>query len=167
MDALRAGTKAPDFSLPCTPDQQCSLAELKGENTVLVFYPADWSPVCGDQLALYSELHEEFEKLHAHMLAISVDSAWSHVAFAKDRKYKGITLLSDFEPKGAVAKKFGAYREHDGTCERALFVLDRDGVVQWSYVSPVAINPGADGILRALEKLNERKPHHAKNKRSA
>ena len=77
-----------------------------------------------------------------------------HAAFADARKLH-FPLLADFEPKGAVARKFGAYREQDGTCERALFVIDGDGVVRWSYVSPVGINPGADGILRALEDLGK------------
>jgi peroxiredoxin len=152
MIALANGTIAPDFSLQCTPDRRVSLAEFRGRPVVLVFYPADWSPVCGDQLALYNELREEFGKFDAVILAISVDGVWCHAAFAKDRHYH-FTLLSDFEPKGEVARRFGVYRETDGVAERALFVLDKAGVIHWSYVSPIGVNPGADGILSALETL--------------
>jgi peroxiredoxin len=149
---LPAGTLAPDFTLASTPDQKVSLSDFKGAPVILVFYPADWSPVCGDQLALYSEIKSEFAKFKAEMLCISVDGVWCHLAFAENRKYR-LTLLSDFEPKGAVAKMYGVYREHEGEAERALFVIDKDGIISWSYVSPVGINPGADGILTALENL--------------
>jgi len=146
-------TIAPDFTLPSTPDQKVSLADFRGKNVALVFYPADWSPVCGDQLALYTELKTEFSKLNAEIIGISVDGPWSHVAFAKDRRYH-LTLLSDFEPKGAVARAYGVYRPTEGLSERALFVIDKEGVIRWNYVSPVGINPGADGLLSALEEIN-------------
>jgi peroxiredoxin len=152
MTLLAAGKKAPDFSLPSTPDQKVSLSEFKGRTVILAFYPADWSPVCSDQLALYTGLKEEFDRFNATVLAISVDGDWCHVAFSKDRKYN-MSLLSDFEPKGEVAKAYGVYRDHDGTSERALFVIDGEGIVRWSYVSPVGVNPGADGILKALEAM--------------
>ena len=150
--ALTAGTPAPDFSLPSTPDQRLTLAQLRGKPVVLVFYPADWSPVCGDQLALYSELRDEFDAHHATVIGISVDGVWCHRAFAEQRKYH-LTLLADFEPKGEVARRYQVYRSQEGVAERALFVLDRDGVIRWSHVSPIGINPGADGILSALEAL--------------
>ena len=149
---LPAGTPAPDFTLSCTADQRLSLSELQGKLVVLVFYPADFSPVCGDQLALYNELHSDFHRLGAEIVAISVDGVWCHAAF-REARHLHFTLLSDFEPKGAVAKQYGVYREQEGTTERALFVLDRDGVIRWSYLSPVGVNPGADGILEALEAL--------------
>jgi peroxiredoxin len=152
-EPLPAGTQAPDFALPSTPSQRVSLSDFRGRPTILVFYPEDWSPVCSDQLALYQELLPEFERFNAELLAISVDGAWSHLAFAKDRNLH-FPLLADFEPKGEVARTYGVYRQQDGTSERALFVVDGDGVVRWSYVSPVGINPGADGILRALEGLS-------------
>ena len=151
-NVLPAGAKAPDFSLPVTPDQKLSLEELRGHPVILAFYPADWSPVCGDQMALYNEILSEFHKFHAELLGISVDGVWCHEAFTHDRKLR-FPLLADFEPKGAIAKQYGAYREHEGVCERALFVIDKDGVIRWSYCSPVAVNPGADGILEALEQL--------------
>jgi peroxiredoxin len=150
--ALPAGTPAPDFTLHSTPDQAVSLGEFRGRPVVLAFYPADWSPVCGDQMALYNEVLPEFRRLGAELLGLSVDGVWCHLAFAKDRALR-FPLLSDFEPKGAVAKRYGAYRDHEGTSERALFVIDADGMIAWSHVSPVGINPGADGILAALERL--------------
>jgi peroxiredoxin len=152
MALLKEGTKAPDFSLHSTPDQKVSLSEFKGRNVVLVFYPADWSPVCGDQLALYNEVLPMIRKHNAEVIGLSVDGIWCHLEFVKVRKYR-FPILSDFEPKGATAKVYGAYRDHDGTSERALFVIDGDGVIRWSYLSPVGVNPGVDGILDALDTL--------------
>ena len=162
MPPLKAGTPAPDFSLPSTPDQKVSLSEFHGRPVVLVFYPADWSPVCSDQLALYNELLSEFSEFDAEILGISVDGVWCHLAFCKDRKLR-VPLLADFEPKGAVARLYGVYRDKDGESEWALFVIDAEGVIRWSYVSPIGINPGADGILKALEGLNKREATHASN----
>ena len=149
---LPAGAPAPDFALHATPDQVLRLSELRGRPVILVFYPADWSPVCGDQVALYNEILPEFREYGAEILGISVDGVWCHAAFARDRKLH-FSLLADFEPKGAVARMYGAYRAEDGTSERALFVLDGDGIIRWSYCSPIAVNPGADGILKALESI--------------
>jgi peroxiredoxin len=150
--ALTAGTPAPDFALKSTPDQIVRLSEFRGRPIVLVFYPADWSPVCGDQVGLYNELLSEFQDLGAEILGISVDGPWCHTAFSRVQKLH-FTLLADFEPKGEVARLYGVYRESDGTSERALFVVNAEGVIHWSYVSPVGVNPGADGILSALEEL--------------
>jgi peroxiredoxin len=135
------------------PDQFISLNELRGHPVILVFYPADWSPVCGDQMALYNELLPEFKRFNAVLLGVSVDSYWCHRAFAKERKLR-FPLLTDFEPKGAVASSYGAYRRQDGFSERAIFVIDADGTIHWSYLSPLDINPGADGIIDALEALD-------------
>jgi peroxiredoxin len=150
-EALNAGAVAPDFTLPAGPDQEVKLSELRGRPVILAFYPADWSPVCGDQMALYNEVLPELEKYAAQLCGISVDGVWCHRAFSQARHLQ-FPLLSDFEPKGAVAREYGVYRD-DGVTERALFVLDRDGVVRWAHVSPIHINPGADGILTALERL--------------
>lgn len=150
--ALAPGTPAPEFSLHSTPDQRVSLGEFKGRPIILAFYPADWSPVCSDQMALYNEILDEFARFNAELIGISVDGIWCHLAFAHDRKLH-FPLLADFEPKGDVAQRYGVYRAHEGTSERALFVIDAEGVIRWSYVSPVGVNPGADGILRALEAL--------------
>jgi peroxiredoxin len=154
--ALAAGVAAPEFQLNSTPDQKMKLSDFRGNPVILAFYPADFSPVCGDQMALYNEILEEFRRHGAQLLGISVDGVWCHRAFAEARKLH-FPLLADFEPKGNVARAFGVYRTGEGICERALFVLDRDGVVRWSYVSPVGVNPGADGILEALEKLGGEK----------
>jgi peroxiredoxin len=156
--ALKPGTPAPDFSLHSTPDQAVRLSEFRGRPVILAFYPADWSPVCGDQMALYNEILSEFRRFDAELLGVSVDGIWCHLAFAADR-HLHFPLLADFEPKGAVARQYGVYREQDGTTERALFVIDANGIVRWSYVSPVGVNPGADGILRALEALTTEAAH--------
>lgn len=152
---LAAGTRAPAFSLPSTPDHKVSLADYHGKPVILAFYPADWSPVCGDQMALYNEVLSEFERFGAALLGISVDGVWCHAAFRKERKLR-FPLLADFEPKGAVANAYGVYRAGDGVTERALFVIDRESVIRWSYVSPIAVNPGAEGILQALESLPQK-----------
>ncbi|HTO52399.1 MAG TPA: redoxin domain-containing protein [Myxococcota bacterium] len=149
---LAAGTAAPDFTLPTGPKDRLTLHTLRGKPVVLAFYPADFSPVCGDQMALYNELLPEFQRLSASVLGISVDGVWCHAAFARERKI-GFPLLADFEPKGEIARAYGAYRATEGVAERALFVIDAQGVISWSYLSPVAVNPGADGVLRALESL--------------
>ena len=154
--ALPSGTKAPDFTLKSTPDQSVNLSDFRGQPVVLAFYPADWSPVCGDQMGLYNEILPEFQNLQAELMGISVDGVWCHAAFLRDRKLH-FPLLSDFEPKGAVARLYGAYRQSEGICERALFVINAEGTIHWSYVSPIGVNPGAAGILSALEELQDRK----------
>lgn len=153
---LGTNITAPDFTLHATPDKKFSLGELRGKNVILAFYPADWSPVCGDQMSLYNEMHRYFTKYNAEMVGISVDGKWCHAAFREARKLY-FTLLADFEPKGAVAKSYGVYNEKEGRSERALFVLDEEGIIRWSYLSPVGINPGADGILGALELITRKK----------
>jgi protein-disulfide isomerase/peroxiredoxin len=155
---LEAGTKAPPFSLAASSRDAGERREwltendFRGRPLILAFYPADWSPVCGDQMALYNAVLPEFERFGADLLGVSVDGVFCHQAFARDRKLR-FPLLADFEPKGKMARDYRVYRDMEGTAERALFVLDGDGVVRWSYVSPIDVNPGADGILRALESL--------------
>lgn len=149
---LPPGTTAPDFCLNDTPDQKVALVDFRGRPVVLAFYPADWSPICSDQMVLYQEVMPEFEKHNAQVLGVSVDGVWCHLAFARDRKLR-FPLLADFEPKGAVSRAYNAYREGEGVSERALFVIDPEGSVFWSYLSPIGVNPGADGILRALENM--------------
>lgn len=149
---LPAGVTAPDFTLSATPDQTLSLSEMKGHPVILAFYPADWSPVCGDEVSLLNEVLPEFHRLDAQLVGISTDGVWCHAAFATERKLH-FPLLADFEPKGEVARRYGVYRDADGVANRALFVIDGEGIIRWSHVSPLGINPGADGILEALEKL--------------
>ena len=148
---LPAGTEAPNFTLKAAPDRSVTLSELRGKPVVLAFYPADWSPVCGDQMALYNEILPDFREQGAELLGISVDGAWCHKAFADARKLR-FPLLADFEPKGAVSRAYGAYAD-SGVSQRALFVIDATGIIRWSYLSPMGVNPGADGILAALERL--------------
>ncbi|HZE08344.1 MAG TPA: redoxin domain-containing protein [Gemmatimonadaceae bacterium] len=149
---LGEGTTAPPFTLRSTPDKSYSLADFRGHPVVLAFYPADWSPVCGDQMALYNEMRDEFANYGAQVLGISVDGSWCHKAFAEARKIQ-FPLLADFEPKGAVARSYGAYEEQSGVAKRALFVIDGNGTIRWSYLSPMNVNPGADGIFAALDAL--------------
>ena len=159
QSVLPAGTKAPDFTLPSTPDQKLSLSDFRGSPVILAFYPADWSPVCGDQMALYNEVLPEFSQYGAYLLGISVDGVWCHAAYREHRNLH-FSLLADFEPKGEVARKFGVYRKGEGISERALFVIDGQGTITWSFISPIGVNPGADGILNALENLQEKKVAH-------
>ncbi len=151
---LSKGDTAPDFNLPIAPGQKLSLSDLKGKLVILAFYPADWSPVCGDQMSLYNETLKLFRKFNAELFGISVDSMWCHIAFAQNRNLH-FSLLSDFEPKGAASKSYGAYNEEEGTSARALFLIDEHGIIQWSFLSPDDINPGADGILDALDQLTQ------------
>jgi peroxiredoxin len=151
---LQAGTMAPAFALNSTPDQKVSLGELRGRPVVLVFYPADWSPVCGDELAIFNELMPDFRENGVGLVGISVDGVWCHRAYGQARNIS-FPLLADFEPKGEVSRSYGVYRVVDGTSERALFVLDGDGVIRWSHLSPVGVNPGANGVLDALDAIRD------------
>lgn len=150
---LAPGDTAPDFTLRATPDQSLSLTELRGAPVVLVFYPADWSEVCGDELEVFNLALPLFRERHATVVGISVDSAWSHAAFRADR-HLHFTLLSDFEPKGEVSRRYGVYDPTTGTSERAIFLIDADGTIAWAELAPVAVNPGADGVLDALSTLS-------------
>lgn len=156
MPALDVGQKAPDFTLPGTPEEPLTLSEVLQETrfVVLVFYPLAFSPVCTDELNVFQEVQDELERLGARTIGISVDSPYSQQAFAEAN---GITfpLLADFEPKGAVAAQYGVYRDENGVAERALFVVDSEHTVRYSYVSEPRINPGASGVLEALDKLQD------------
>jgi len=149
---LKKGSPAPGFDLYSTPEQKTKLSDFKGKRLIIAFYPADWSPVCSDQMALYNETLPIFKKYNAEIVGISVDSKWCHAAFAKDRNLK-FPLLADFEPKGELSKSYGAYNDEHGESARALFVIDEKGIIQWSYLSADDVNPGADGILDALENM--------------
>jgi peroxiredoxin len=153
---LAPGTLAPDFELSCTPDQKLKLSELRDKKIILAFYPADWSPVCSDQMSLYNEMLKFFSGHNAQLIGISVDSKWCHLAFSENHKFH-FPLLADFEPKGAVSRLYEVYDEKEGESLRALYVLDEKGIIRWNYLSPVGINPGADGILNALEDLDKLK----------
>ena len=148
---IEPGTPAPDFTLPDQDGNEVSLEDLKGQTSVLVFYPLDFSPVCTDQLNVYQEVLGELEERGAKLYGVSVDSSYAHKEFAAKGNLT-MPLLADFHPKGEVAKKFGVYIEERGIAGRALVMIGPDGVVRWSYVSssPLEI-PGANLIFDALE----------------
>jgi peroxiredoxin (alkyl hydroperoxide reductase subunit C) len=150
---LPAGASAPELDLPAAPDfRRVRLADLRGGPIVLAFYPADFTPVCSSELALLSEILPEIHALGGRLYGVSCDSVFSHAAFAERLNLK-MPLLSDFHPKGEASRRYGVYREETGTSARALFVIDRAGVVFWSEVVPGDVNPGAAGVLDALERL--------------
>lgn len=152
---LGPGEPAPRFTLPSVPGESVRLVDYIGRPVILVFYPADWSPDCGDQLDVYNELLPEFAGLGARLLAISGDSIYSHLAFSNARNFH-FPLLSDYLPRGEVGRQYGAFEDEAGMNHRALFVLDSEGIIRWSHLSPHrSIVPGADGILTALESLPE------------
>jgi peroxiredoxin len=148
---IEAGAQAPDFKLRDQDGLEVSLEDLKGQTSLLVFYPLDFSPVCTDQLSIYQELLSDFESRGVKLYGVSVDSAFCHKAF-QDKLNLTFPLLADFEPKGQTAKAYGVYDDEWGTSRRALFLIGPDGVVKWAYVSPSALEiPGANLIFDALE----------------
>ena len=144
------GSPAPAFTLPDQDGNRVSLSDFRGRIVVLVFYPADFSRVCTDQLSVYQEVLPQLEEAGAELVGISVDSAFCHKAF---REHQGLSipLLADFHPKGDVAKAYGVWSEDYGVSGRALVMVGPDGVVQWSYLSPPLEVPGANLIFDALE----------------
>jgi len=147
---IEPGAKAPEFTLPDQDGKEVSLADFRGRTVVLVFYPADFSPVCTDQLNVYQEVLPDLERRGATLVGISVDGAFCHKAF---RRHLGVTipLLADFHPKGEVARAYGVYGEEHGTSGRALVMVDPSGTVQWTYLSPPLEVPGANLIFDALD----------------
>jgi peroxiredoxin len=147
---IEPGSPAPDFTLPDQDGNKVSLADFRGRTVVLVFYPADFSRVCTDQLSVYQEVLPQFDEQGATLLGISVDGAFCHKAF---REHMNITipLLADFHPKGEVATAYGVWSEEYGVASRSLVLVGPDGVVQWSYSSPPLEVPGANLIFDALE----------------
>lgn len=156
---LTEGSIAPDFTLRIgngllddSNENFFKLSSQRGKNIVLAFYPADWSDVCSSQIAIYNELIPVFEEYNAELLGISVDGVYCHKAFKNINNIQ-LRLLSDFEPKGKISKIYNAYNQTFGYSERALYVIDKDGEIQYSYISPMNINPGAKEILETLKKL--------------
>jgi peroxiredoxin len=150
---IEPGERAPDFTLPDQDGEAVSLADFRGRKVMLVFFPADFSPVCTDQLSIYQEALEDIAEAGVRLLGVSVDSSWTHNAFRK-RLGIDIPLLSDFHPKGEMSAKYGAYLEDWGTTNRSLVLIDEEGVVRWVHESPTPLEiPGANLILDALEQL--------------
>jgi len=147
---IEVGQQAPDFTLRDQEGEKVSLADYRGRKLMLVFYPADFSPVCGDQFSIYQEVKPQIDETGAELVGISVDSAWAHRAFQEKLGFE-FTLLSDFEPKGEVSRAYGSYIDRVGTANRTLVLIDEDGVVAWTYESPNPGEfPGANVIFDAL-----------------
>jgi peroxiredoxin len=148
---IEAGAPAPDFTLPDQDGGHVSLADLRGQTVVLVFYPGDFSPTCTDQLSVYQQALGEFETRGVRLFGVSVDSAFCHKAF---QRHLGLTipLLADFHPKGEVAKAYGIWSEDYGQSGRALVVVGPDGRVEWSHLAPPLEVPAPDLVLEALDR---------------
>lgn len=147
---IEVGQQAPDFTLRDQEGEKVSLADYRGRKLMLVFYPADFSPVCGDQFSIYQEVKPQIDETGAELVGISVDSAWAHRAFQEKLGFE-FTLLSDFEPKGEVARAYGSYIDRVGTANRTLVLIDEEGKVAWTYESPNPGEfPGANVIFDAL-----------------
>jgi peroxiredoxin len=148
---IQAGQKAPDFTLPNHKGEEVSLSDFRGRKLMLVFYPADFSPVCTDQLSIYQEVLGEIEEKGVELIGVSVDSSWTHNAFRKSLGLD-ISLLADFHPKGKVSEAYGAYLPDIGIDNRSLVLVDEEGIVRWVHESPsIAEIPGANLIFDALE----------------
>jgi peroxiredoxin len=148
---IEPGARAPDFTLPDQDKHDVSLADYAGRRLVLAFYPADFSPVCTDQLSIYQEVLDEIEARGASLAGISVDGVYCHRAFRETLNLT-IPLLADFHPKGEVTRAYGAYLEDHGTGNRSLVLIGRDGRVEWSHASPSPLEiPGANLIFDALD----------------
>lgn len=148
---LPVGTVAPDFTLPDAAGNAVRLSGLRGSPVALVFYPLDWSPGCSVQLELYQQEYDEFASRGVELLGISVDSIYSHGAWAHVRGIR-YPLLSDFSPRGEVARRYDVWREVDGFSERAVYLLDSDGVIRWAHVSPELHRlPPFDELVTALD----------------
>jgi len=149
VSVIAAGTPVPEFSLATEDGETFTRDDLLGQTSVLVFYPFAFSPVCNDQLTLYEEVLDEFSARGATLYAISTDARWSQAAF-KEKLGSSIRQLSDFEPKGATARAFGVLNE-GGFTQRALVIVDPEGVVKWSYLAPSTGDlPGANLIFDGL-----------------
>jgi peroxiredoxin len=150
---IEPGTPAPDFSLRNQDGERVSLSDFRGRRLVLVFYPADFSPVCSDQLSIYQEVVAELREQGADLVGISADSAWAHKAFQEKLGIE-IPLLADFHPKGEVSRAYGAYVEERGHPSRSLVLIDEQGIVRWAHETATPRDiPGANLIFDALEAI--------------
>jgi peroxiredoxin len=147
---IAVGEPAPDFTLRNQDGEKVSLSDFRGRRVLLVFYPQDFSPVCSDQLSVYQEVKPEIAAKGVELVGISVDHVWAHKAF-QEKLGIDTTLLADFEPKGEVARAYGAYIEQVGHANRSLVLVDEDGTVEWVHESPTPLEiPGANLIFDAL-----------------
>ena len=151
---LTVGTKAPEFELASSgSEKNFKLSDMRGNRIVIVFYPADWTPVCTSELSIFNEAIDIFKKQNTEIAGLSVYSVWCHTAFSLDRKLD-FPLLADFEPKGAVAKKYDVYDHQLGECTRAIYLIDENGIIRWNYLSSKDVNPGISGVLQACDNLS-------------
>jgi peroxiredoxin (alkyl hydroperoxide reductase subunit C) len=147
---IAAGEPAPDFTLRDQDGEKVSLSDYRGRKVLLVFYPMDFSPVCSDQLSIYQEVKPQIAARGVELVGISVDHGFAHKAF-QERLGIDTRLLADFEPKGEVARAYGAYIERVGHANRSLVLVDEEGVVEWVHESPTPLEiPGANLIFDAL-----------------
>jgi len=150
--AIAVGQAAPDFSLKDQNQKDVKLSDYRGKNVVIVFYPLDWSPVCTNEHACFVNDMKQFEKLNAQVLGLSVDSVWSHKAFAEKMGIR-YPLLADFQPRGAVASKFGVYLEEKGITGRAIAIVDRGGKIAWFKQYDIPTVPDMKEVAEALAKV--------------
>jgi len=155
-------TPAPDFSLPDGNNKRVKLSDLRGKNIVLAFYPADWSPVCTNELAIIQETLEDIRTLNAEVVGVSVDNMWSHRAWAQ-HQHLTFPLLSDFWPHGEVARKYGVFLEKDGISNRALFFIEGSGNLRSSWIAEnPTVAPGINIIFDALEEIRGARSQEAR-----
>ena len=151
--SLSVGQTAPDFTLKDQSQKEIKLSDFAGKKkVVLVFYPLDWSPVCTNEHACFVNDMKQFETLDAEVLGVSVDSVWSHKAYA-EKMYINYSLLADFHPKGAMSQKYGVYLADKGITGRAVFIIDKGGKVAWAKNYDIPVVPDIKEVATALAQV--------------
>lgn len=150
---IAEGQSAPDFTLKDQNQNDVKLSDFRGKNVVLAFYPLDWSPVCSKEHACFANDLQSFNGLHAQVLGVSVDSVWSHKAFAEKMGIQ-YPLLADFQPRGAVASQYGLYLSDKGITNRATVIVDKQGVVRYVQVYEILSQRNNADLVAELKKLN-------------
>ena len=151
--AIAVGQTAPDFTLKSQYDKEVKLSDFKGKkNVVLMFYPLDWSPTCTQEHVCFVNDMEKFDTLDAEVLGVSVDSAWSHKAYAEKMGIK-YSLLADFQPRGAVADKYGVFLPDKGITGRAIVLVNKDGKVAWAKNYDIPVVPDVTEVASALQQV--------------
>ena len=151
--ALAVGQAAPEFALKDQNQQEVKLSDFAGKkNVVVAWYPLDWSPVCTNEMACFANDMKQFETLDAAVLGVSVDSVWSHKAFAEKMGVK-FSLLADFHPKGAMSAQYGMYLAEKGITGRAVAIIDKTGKVAWFKQYDIPVVPDIKEIADALAKV--------------
>ena len=152
--SLAVGSAAPDFTLKDQNQKEIRLSDFSGKkNVVLVFYPLDWSPVCTNEHACFVNDMKNFDTLDAEVLGVSVDSVWSHKAYADKMGIK-YSLLADFHPKGAMSEKYGVYMADKGITGRSIIIIDKGGKVAWVKDYDIPVVPDVKEVATALGKVN-------------